>query len=92
MVCDQPAINTVHLNSLIQTFSISKRKIVVSAYNNTLGVPAVFDKFYFSALSSVEDDKGARSIIRSSLEDLEKVNFPGGGVDIDTMEDYDKLR
>ncbi|MCB0493199.1 MAG: nucleotidyltransferase family protein [Cyclobacteriaceae bacterium] len=88
-VCDQPHLTNVHLKELIRTYSKSEKSIVASAYNNTFGVPVLFDRSHFEALSQIQDEEGAKKIIQQNLTNITSVPFPLGDIDLDTMEDYD---
>jgi len=91
MVCDQPFVDPILLNKLIEEKTKGNKKIVASAYSETLGVPALFDKSIFPELLSLKGSEGAKKILLTYSKDVAKVPFPLGHVDIDTMEDYNDL-
>ncbi len=62
MVCDQPHVTTAHLNALIEARNDSS--IVASAYADTLGVPALFDRSMFGELAALGGQQGAKAVIR----------------------------
>jgi molybdenum cofactor cytidylyltransferase len=88
LVCDQPLVTSRHLITLIQKYRTTKKAIVASAYANTLGVPALFDRSVFQKLLEVEDGHGARKILMDMAEAVLPVDFPDGAIDLDTPEDY----
>lgn len=88
MVCDQPALTSSHLNTLIDRFLRSDKKIIASSYEDTLGVPAVFGRSYFSNILMLRDDQGAKKIIEQFADQAESVPFAAGVIDLDTMADY----
>jgi molybdenum cofactor cytidylyltransferase len=88
MLCDQPLIGSQDLKLLIEKFRETKAKIVASFYNDTAGVPALFDKFHFSDLCQVDDGQGAKKIIQQYLASCLLVRLPHAAVDLDTPEDY----
>ncbi|MFD2201205.1 nucleotidyltransferase family protein [Shivajiella indica] len=92
MLCDQPYANADVLNALIQTYWESEKGIIASRYQNTLGVPALFDKKYFGEMLNLKSSEGAKKIILSHSDDTEAIDFPLGAIDIDTEEDYEKLK
>jgi molybdenum cofactor cytidylyltransferase len=51
------------LRQLIQMHLENKKPIVVSAYADTLGVPALFDRSCFGDLLQLTGDSGAKGII-----------------------------
>ena len=92
MVCDQPNVTPRHLQALFSTYVQSDRKIVASSYANTIGVPAVFGRSFFSNILMLKDEEGAKRIIAQFSEQTTAVPFPEGAIDLDTMEDYARFR
>jgi len=92
MLADQPLMDTKYLNQLIETFHSNEAKIVASLYpNNKLGVPAIFDRTYFKELAQLHLDKGAKEILAKYSDKLLSLDASALVVDLDTMEDYEKL-
>ncbi|MGB5667790.1 MAG: nucleotidyltransferase family protein [Maribacter sp.] len=91
MLCDQPLVDANFLNRIIDAFNNSKKGIVATAYKRRSGVPALFDKKYFSELGSLNKDYGAKDIILKNADDLLAIDPEGKARDLDTMEDYQKL-
>ena len=92
MVCDQPHISSSILNQLIITQQRTTKQIVTSNYGNSIGPPALFHKKYFEELVKLSGDTGARKIIQRNMNDVATILFPEGDIDIDTEEDYEKLK
>jgi len=42
-------------------------------------------------LSFLNEDRGAKSVIKDNLEDVNSVNADVRAVDVDSMDDYDSL-
>jgi len=91
MLCDQPFVNRALLNSLILKQQQSGSKIAACSYKDTIGVPALFDYSLFPELLSLEDNEGAKKIIKAHAEHIVTVPFEKAGVDIDTLADYEYL-
>jgi molybdenum cofactor cytidylyltransferase len=91
LVCDQPLLTSDHITKLIEKNSRTHKAIVASRYEETLGVPAYFDKSYFAKLLALKEDQGARKIIKENSGDVAVVDFPQGAIDLDTIEDYQKF-
>lgn len=91
MLCDQPFADAALLNQLIRQKSEGKKEIVASAYNGTLGPPALFDKNKFPELLQLSGRDGAKKIIAKYATELDTVPFPLGIIDIDTSGDYERL-
>ena len=91
MVCDQPYVNSLLLNTLIETYESTGKQIVASGYDNTFGPPVFFHKLFFPELLQLKGDVGAKSVIKKHERQAEIVLFPEGSIDIDTDADYQKL-
>lgn len=89
MVCDQPAVRSEHIRTLVSTFLGSGKPIAASAYSQTLGVPVIFARSFFSNILMLQDDQGAKKIIGQFPEQVAIVDMPEAAVDLDTREDYD---
>jgi molybdenum cofactor cytidylyltransferase len=92
LTCDQPFVNAAMLRQLVQLRVESGKPIVASAYAETLGVPALFDRSCFADLLQLKGDSGAKGIILARRPDVATFNFPPAAIDIDTAADYEKLR
>lgn len=90
MVCDQPILRPAHLQALISAYRASDKKIVASAYDGTLGVPAIFGRSFFSNLLMLQDDEGAKKIILQFPEQTMAIDLPEAAIDLDTLEDYER--
>lgn len=91
LLCDQPYADTTLLNDMINKKAITGKEIIACSYNNTLGVPALFHKKFFTELLSLEGQEGAKKVIMEHKESVAEIPFPLGGFDIDTMDDYKAL-
>ena len=91
LTCDQPFVNAAVLMQMIQLRVTSGKPIIASAYAETLGIPALFDRSCFSDLLRLEGDSGAKKIILARPHDVVSFDFPAGAIDIDTAADYKKL-
>ena len=91
LTCDQPFVTVAVLAQLIQLRLTSGKPIIASAYAETLGIPALFDRSCFSDLLRLKGDSGAKKIILARPHDVVSFDFPAGAIDIDTAADYRKL-
>jgi molybdenum cofactor cytidylyltransferase len=91
LVCDQPLVDAGAVRQLIALREKTSKAIVASRYSATLGVPALFDRSCFSELLALEYANGAKSIILRDHKRVAKFPFPKGKIDIDTLDDYEKL-
>ena len=90
-VCDQPFVSAQLFIQLIER-SHETKGIVACAYADTLGTPVLFTRAYFTALLQLKGDEGAKKIVKQHAEDVAALPFPQGIIDIDTPEDYERLK
>jgi molybdenum cofactor cytidylyltransferase len=92
MLADQPLISDMYLLKMISEFKTGTQQIIASTYKNKkLGVPALFDNYYFEALMQLNDDEGAKHIIKANFKKVELLVNDINNKDIDTIEDYKQL-
>ena len=91
MLCDQPYVTQDLLDELMNGKKASGKGIVACSYAGTLGVPALFDQFYFPELLELKGSEGAKKVILNHQADTFLVDFPLGAVDLDTEEDVQKF-
>lgn len=89
MLCDQPYVSASIINQLLQ--KASANKIVASAYNGTVGPPALFDRSFFPELLKLTGHDGAKKLLIKHADAIISVPFPLGAIDIDTIADYEQL-
>jgi len=91
MLCDQPYVDEKILNQLIAAKKKTDKAIIACSYQNTAGVPALFDRSIFPHLMQLKGKEGAKKIIQRYGESLSLLPFPLGRFDIDTPDDYRRL-
>ena len=92
LLSDQPFISKVLLQDMLQTYANYKNPVVACVYNNTLGVPILFNKSVYPELLKLSGDKGAKSFLHLYENRISTVDFPEGIFDIDTIEDVENLK
>lgn len=92
MLADQPFVETKHLQHLIDRFDESNAEIVAARYREVNGVPAVFSKNLAGDFAEITGDKGAKTIIEKYRESLQTIDLPEAASDIDTPEDFLKMK
>lgn len=90
-VCDQPFLTSKIFNDLLEVQKSTGKSIVAAAYASTLGVPVLFSSFYYKQLLLLKGQEGAKKLLKLFKEDVAEVYFEKGAIDIDTIEDYNKL-
>jgi molybdenum cofactor cytidylyltransferase len=91
LLCDQPFADAPLLEKIMTVKAATGKGMVACTYDNTIGVPALFDKKYFNDLLALDGEAGARKLLQQCRDDVAIVDFPGGTADIDTPEDYQKI-
>lgn len=91
LTSDQPHISVEAVRRLIAAYDRKERRMVASAYDGTLGVPALFDAAWFSELAALSGDRGARGLLVAHPERVVAVPWPEGAVDIDEPGDLGLL-
>jgi len=90
-VADQVHISSEIFEALDNEQEQSHKNIVASAYLQTTGTPALFNKMYFEELINLRGTSGAKGLIKQFLNDTATIPFELGEVDIDTETDYNNL-
>ncbi len=90
MVCDQPFVTGEILHALISAREQSGKRAAACVYAEALGVPALFDRTLFPTLAALPDEHGARPILAALADEVARVPFPDGAIDIDTPADQSK--
>jgi len=91
LLSDQPFVNSELLGELIEFYKPNEEMIMASEYDDILGVPALFDRYYYRELMKMTGDTGARKLINTFQEKVKRVKFKKGAIDIDTPEDLKQL-
>jgi molybdenum cofactor cytidylyltransferase len=91
-LCDQPFVSPQTINQLIEAYHLTGKPIIASEYAGTLGVPVLFSRPLFSELMALKSNEGAKQLIKRHIHEVFSIPFPGGAIDIDTPNDYEKLQ
>lgn len=84
---DQVAITTDAYNQLLEMSEANPKAIVAAKYAGIIGAPSIFPKTLFNELRLMDNDKGARSLLKQYSEYLLEVSIPDAGIDIDTPQE-----
>jgi molybdenum cofactor cytidylyltransferase len=91
LLCDQPFVSPQTIWQLRSIYDATHQSIVASSYQNTIGVPALFDRHLFSELLKLHQLEGAKTVIQRYLNTVETIDFPQGSIDLDTPQDYQSI-
>ena len=91
---DQPMLSSDTINLMLNKFWKSEKDICVPVYKGKRGNPTIFSQKMYEQLLAIHGDIGAREIIQANPSQVLKVevNNPLCFFDIDSIEDFDKLR
>ena len=89
-LADQPLVDAAALRLLIAAFD-GERRIVASAYDDTVGVPAVFGREHLDALMHLTGDAGAGSWLRGRPDEVTRIPLGVAALDIDILSDAERL-
>jgi molybdenum cofactor cytidylyltransferase len=85
-LADQPRVDSAALKRLVAAFG-GERRIVASAYDDTVGVPAIFGREHLDALMGLTGDAGAGAWLRGRADEVTSVPLDAAAIDIDTASD-----
>ena len=88
---DQPLVKAEHLKEMRTRLHRVPADAIAAEYGGTLGVPALFKRTVFTALSELPPSAGARHLLRQPGLNVEPFPLPEAAFDIDTPADYDSL-
>lgn len=91
-LCDQPFVTTKTLRGLCETFAETGKSIVACRYEKTTGVPALFARAIFDDLMNLQNDEGAKKVIKKYEAETAVILAPEAAFDVDTARDYEKLK
>ncbi len=92
-LADQPYIDSLIVNQLIEAHTTSNKGITLPVYKGRRGHPVIFAVGYKGELLNLKGDVGGREIINRHPDDVLEVavNCEGILLDIDTMENYTSI-
>jgi len=86
---DQPLINAAYYDLLIAQFLTFKERITASNLAHKPSVPAIFDAYFFDKLTQLNEDKDAKYILKSVINNIFILNSNVNLIDVDTIESYE---
>lgn len=94
LVGDQPFLDSVTINTLIDQSTKNPQQIIVPVYNGKRGNPVIFPSLFRNDLLAIEGDTGGRVVMEKMKDRLKLVVFEDGtaGIDFDTEEEYEWVK
>ncbi len=91
---DQPFLQPQTLSHIMDGYFKTRAPIVIPSYQGKRGNPVLLDRSVFFEVMALEGDTGCRAIFPNHLDEILKVEVedPGILLDIDTQEDYERLK
>lgn len=90
-LADQPLITSQVYNRSIERYYLNHPLAVASNYNDTIGVPALFDRTLIPELLKMKQKGGAKQLLNKYSDRAFNLDLPEAAIDIDTPADYQKL-
>ena len=91
LVCDQPFLKPENIQSLVHLQQSTGLPMAACFYEGIVGTPALFHQSMFPDLLQLTGDIGAKKIMKDKMVNVAKLNYEKGVIDIDTIEDYQKI-
>ena len=95
MLCDQWRVGLTELQELVQTWKTDISRIVAAYWNDdggrVIGPPVIFPKTLFEELTSLQGDRGARSVIEKHRDDVSFVAIKNARFDLDEPADLEEF-
>jgi xanthine dehydrogenase accessory factor len=87
---DQPMVQTLVIDKLIESFQKSRKGIIIPVYNKKRGHPVLIDTKYLLKINNLDPGRGLRQLMEENPEDIYEVEVDTKTIlkDIDTIEDY----
>ena len=94
LVGDQPFLDPATINTLIDCHERDPQAIIVPVYNGKRGNPVIFPSLFRHDLLAIEGDIGGRAVIEKMRERVKLVAIENSiaNIDIDTQEDYERIK
>lgn len=91
MNADQPLLTPAVIDALIQRYRETDASIIAAQYAGRRGSPVLFDRKHFGELMALQGEQGGRELL--AKYPVVTVEFADArlGIDIDTLEEYEKL-
>jgi molybdenum cofactor cytidylyltransferase len=93
MLGDQPLITARVIDTLIDTWKVTGKRIVAPLYEGKRGGPTLFAGSLFAELMEVSGDEGGRKVLEKHREEVEIVELGDitANYDVDTWEAYQEV-
>ncbi len=91
VLTDQPYVSAGSLQRLADAWRRQPGRAVAAGYAGDIGVPAILPRRLWHEIESLEEDVGARALLRSPRSNTRVVDLPEAAYDVDTAADRRRL-
>lgn len=93
LLADQPNLQPETINKFIRRFRRGDKKIIAAELNGQIRNPALFAADFFPKLTQLRGKEGARKLLKKYHDEITAISVPAEQlIDIDTREDYERLK
>ena len=94
VLADQPFVRPETLKRIVEEYRLTQAQIVIPMHAGRRGNPVLLDRSVFGEVMALEGDIGCRAIFGRHRDGIVQVEVedPGILLDIDNLEDYERLR
>ena len=87
-LADQPNVTGTSLRKLTTAHAQCNSQLVAASYSGQIGTPALFSRAYFDRLLQVQEQGGAKTILKQNASRVLSIEFPEAVFDLDTPQDF----
>jgi molybdenum cofactor cytidylyltransferase len=91
-LADQPAVTVEILDRIVAAAETATAGLVACEYAGTIGAPALYTRRHFETLRRLQGDRGGKALLEANADAVVRVPFAAAAIDVDTPEDYRRLR
>ena len=91
ILCDHPLVTAAQMEHLAATWKLAPDRAVASAYDGTVGVPAVLPRRLFPELLALRGDRGAKAVLKGETTRSITIAIPEASFDVDTEQRVSEL-
>jgi molybdenum cofactor cytidylyltransferase len=86
-LADQVGLTQHMIKPMLQQINRYPQHIIAAKYAGRVGAPAIFPRIFFSQLSQLTGDRGAKTILQQHPQQIISMEMPEAAFDVDTPED-----
>ena len=92
-VADQPYLTIESLESMVETWKVSKKGILVSENAGRMGNPVIFARKYYEEMRNLSGDVGGKQVLKKHMDDVQMFEMPASELkDLDSPESENDIK